>query len=861
MRLAWALATLLLVSPVWAQTGLQTHYPLPQQDANFLPDLQSFLQSEDAARFRDMFLSFVAVGGTFSPVGGLTVTPAALTAYPGGYYITESGSITFGDNKTCWVIASADTASPSVYAGWTRVSGTHYLTDCTHASQPSQPTNTVYIAKVITASGAVSSVTDLRPLSPVTGGGGGGCSPNCVNSLNGLVGDLAIVGTTDRVSVSAVGTTITLSGPQDLAASSSPTFGGLTLTGTLTSTIISATRIATSDQAALTISPWSTSAGNTGEVRFRELAANGTDYVGLKAPDAIATTFVMVLPTGPGTSGQCLSTDGSNPATLSWGACAGGGLGISSLNAQVGATQTFANDTNLQISSAANVHTLTWASTLSSARGGLGLDTSGSTGVPTVAGGTWSVAARLAALRGGTGIDTSGATGIPFIGAGVWSTDPGFTYSVLNGFKMPYMQATPFDDAVGDIVSVTNAAGAQQNASVRKSGRFMVRGANSSASLPAFSFVDDTNTGMYWITGDTLGFSTGGSERARLTSSALTLTTSAIIKGPVPWVDISQYASIQAAHDALPSTGGGMYCPPGTYTTGTVNITKPVKIFGLGGGYSCVIQTSSPGSTIFAVSIDGDNYLVGYQVVFEDVVLENISGTGYGITVTSPSPTLCGSVSLNRVQVNHGGGGLKATNGCFITITNTRFAEYSTIGLDVANAHKPDGGLYYVVNSQICSVQGSAYAVRWVSGSELQIANSEMCGVGGAFILNMDWNVAGGGSYVALTGNVLESGATTAAIRLRNQTNTYFGANVTGNSITNNNGVGIQITGTGGGVQKWKNVLVANNVIRVTNGSSNCMVMQDIDGLLVRDNICDSSAVGISQSNTTNTSVGNNLIY
>jgi hypothetical protein len=42
---------------------------------------------------------------------------------------------------------------------------------------------------------------------------------------------LTLAGTTNRVSVATAGTTVTFSGPQDLAAASSPTFAGLTLSG------------------------------------------------------------------------------------------------------------------------------------------------------------------------------------------------------------------------------------------------------------------------------------------------------------------------------------------------------------------------------------------------------------------------------------------------------------------------------------------------------------------------------------------------------------------------------------------------------------------------------------------------------
>lgn len=50
----------------------------------------------------------------------------------------------------------------------------------------------------------------------------------------------------------------------------------------------------------------------------------------------------------------------------------GGGSGITSLNSQTGSSQTFANDTNVTISSSSNVHTLGWSGQLAVARGGTG---------------------------------------------------------------------------------------------------------------------------------------------------------------------------------------------------------------------------------------------------------------------------------------------------------------------------------------------------------------------------------------------------------------------------------------------------------------------------------------------------------
>jgi hypothetical protein len=74
-----------------------------------------------------------------------------------------------------------------------------------------------------------------------------------------------------------------------------------------------------------------------------------------------------------GTSGQLLQTNGAG-SDPSWATVSGGG-GISSLNSQTGATQTFSNDTNVTISSATNTHTLGWSGTLANSRGGTGTGT------------------------------------------------------------------------------------------------------------------------------------------------------------------------------------------------------------------------------------------------------------------------------------------------------------------------------------------------------------------------------------------------------------------------------------------------------------------------------------------------------
>jgi hypothetical protein len=73
----------------------------------------------------------------------------------------------------------------------------------------------------------------------------------------------------------------------------------------------------------VSFAPHGSSSGNGTELRFQELAANGANYVGFKAPDSISSNEVWVLPNADGSADQVLKTDGSN--ALAWVDQAGGG--------------------------------------------------------------------------------------------------------------------------------------------------------------------------------------------------------------------------------------------------------------------------------------------------------------------------------------------------------------------------------------------------------------------------------------------------------------------------------------------------------------------------------------------------------
>lgn len=117
--------------------------------------------------------------------------------------------------------------------------------------------------------------------------------------------------------------TYTLPDADAVIAAGTATLGGVPVgTGSTFSvtTTPSIGGLTTNLQAALVVGPYGASAGNTGEIRLLELAANGANYLGQKAPDSLAASRVVVWPSSDPTNGQVLTAGApsSGVITLSW---------------------------------------------------------------------------------------------------------------------------------------------------------------------------------------------------------------------------------------------------------------------------------------------------------------------------------------------------------------------------------------------------------------------------------------------------------------------------------------------------------------------------------------------------------------
>ena len=84
------------------------------------------------------------------------------------------------------------------------------------------------------------------------------------------------------------------------------------------------------------LGPSGSGPGETTGLRFRELAAQGPETVGFKAPDNVTQEVTWTLPAADGTSGQLLGTDGTGklgwktPPGLSWTSVTSGGVSAGS---------------------------------------------------------------------------------------------------------------------------------------------------------------------------------------------------------------------------------------------------------------------------------------------------------------------------------------------------------------------------------------------------------------------------------------------------------------------------------------------------------------------------------------------------
>lgn len=241
---------------------------------------------------------------------------AALTATANQTTITNgAGTITVG------TVQSIGTASSPQFTGL-NVSGL----------SASLPVKTDGSSNLTAAAINLASVTEVTGQLPITALADGTANQIIGANAAGNANEFKTVsGTANQVTVTHGVGTVTLSTPQDIATSSSVTFGQVNADNLR---LDANTLSSTDTNGNVTISPDGTGIIDAKKsiyldsgTQIRILDAAGGEYVALKAAATTTSSVVYSLPPADGTNGQFLKTDGA--AALTWATASGGGGGAS----------------------------------------------------------------------------------------------------------------------------------------------------------------------------------------------------------------------------------------------------------------------------------------------------------------------------------------------------------------------------------------------------------------------------------------------------------------------------------------------------------------------------------------------------
>jgi hypothetical protein len=273
------------------------------------------ITNSDIAASANIADSKLATITTPGKVSGNAISGGSITATLNGSAANVTGIVAIGNGGTGASSATSafDALSPLTQEGDLLIAGANgtddrlagnssstkkFLSSAGNGTTANPPTWSALSASDI-ASGILSV--------PLGGTGATTLAANSVLLGNGTSAPLTIAPTVNGNVLMANGTTWT-SAPIPWASPGA--IGGSTPSSGAFTTVVSHAQIGHE------IKPYNTTAGSTGEIRFDELAANGTHYVGLKAADSLVNNVTWTLPTADGASGQVLSTNGSG--AMSW---------------------------------------------------------------------------------------------------------------------------------------------------------------------------------------------------------------------------------------------------------------------------------------------------------------------------------------------------------------------------------------------------------------------------------------------------------------------------------------------------------------------------------------------------------------
>jgi hypothetical protein len=301
-------------------------------------------------------------------------------------------------------------------------------------------------------------------------------------------------------------------------------------------------------------------------------------------------------------------------------------------------------------------------------------------------------------------------------------------------------------------------------------------------------------------------------------------------------------AAIDLAIAAIPSAGGVLYFPPGTYlTSGNHTLSYPTTILGagngniLGDGAVSQINCNHATNSLFVVN--------SRKATFRDIALKNTAGStpgaGAGITVTSAY--LSQKVDYDNINVYGFYINIDVQVGASWSLHNCWLSDPVLYGLKIANTVNQDAGDWSITETHIATVNQNATAAIYIASS----------GGGKISETKINRNPPGTAKNFTTGIEIAPTGNNTSILLISNSSI----ENVTGSCIK------ATLNGTG-----WDYIVINGNQFGATGAASSaidiaCANVGELDGLVISNNVfIGNTHAAISLTKVNNAVIGPNVM-